>query len=119
MIDIRDIGKFIAPALPDPDRYHETRFTCATAYYTLTEMVETWTKVTGTEVKLQASVDKANYGAMSEEQKQEVEKAGRLIIEYGYFGPTGQADLEWTLEQVTEKLRTWEDFVRDNEPWFS
>lgn len=82
-------------------------------------MVETWTTVTGTTVKLENSRDAVDYGKMSKEQREDVERAGYLIMEYGYFGPTGQADVDWTLKQATEKLRTWEDFVRDYEPWFT
>lgn len=37
---------------------------------------------------------------------------------YGYFGLSGQKELDWTLEQVGEELGTWEDFVRRHEPWF-
>ena len=35
-----------------------------------------------------------------------------------YFGPNGQADLEWTQAQVKDNLTTWEEFVKSNEPWF-
>ncbi|KAI0968337.1 hypothetical protein F4678DRAFT_464405 [Xylaria arbuscula] len=117
LIDIRDTGKFLSPVLLNPELYHGKRLACATAFYTLTEMIDTWTKVTGKTVKLEQSNSAADYAGLSEEQKKEVKPAG-LLGEYGYYGPTGNDDLAWTLEQVTEKLRTWDKFLRDNEPWF-
>ncbi|KAI1305039.1 hypothetical protein F5Y03DRAFT_384526 [Xylaria venustula] len=117
LIDIRDTGKFIAPVLLNSELYHGKRLACATAFYTLVEMIDTWTKVTGKTVKLEQSNSAADYAGLSEDQKKEVKPAG-LLGEYGYYGPTGNDDLAWTLEQVTEKLRTWEEFLRDHEPWF-
>ncbi|KAI1350048.1 hypothetical protein F5Y01DRAFT_165072 [Xylaria sp. FL0043] len=117
LIDIRDTGKFIAPVLLEPEIYHGKRFTCATAFYTLTEMVDTWTKVTGRTVRLERSESAAEYAGLSDAQKKEVKEAG-LLGEYGYYGPTGDDDLAWTLKQVDGRLRTWEEFLRDNEPWF-
>lgn len=118
LIDIRDAGKFIAPALLNPELYHGKRFTCATAFYTLAEMAETWTKVTGKIVCLHVSQKAEEYDTLSEVQREEL-KATRALADYGYYGPTGAEDLAWTLKQVTEELRTWEEFVRDNEPWFT
>jgi hypothetical protein len=119
LIDIRDTGKFIVPALLDPDLYHGKRFTCATAFYTLADMVDTWTKVTGITVKLQVSHETADYSKLTEEQKKMLKKAQDPSAQFSYFGPTGQEDLTWTHQQVTDKLRGWEEFLQDNEPWFS
>ncbi|KAI0468162.1 hypothetical protein F4859DRAFT_216459 [Xylaria cf. heliscus] len=117
LIDIHDAGKFIAPALLDPEKYHGKRFACATGFYSLAEMAETWTKVTGRKIKLVQPESTAEYTGLSEEQKKEVKAAG-LLAEYGYYGLTGDDDVAWTLKQVNGKLRTWEEFVRDNENWF-
>jgi len=118
LIDIRDAGKFIAPALLDPDLYHGKRFTCATAFYTPGEMAATWTKVTRKKVEVHTAGSGDEYEMLSEEQKKETTNARDLIIEFGYFGPSGRDDLAWTLEQLMEKPTTWEEFVRDHEPWF-
>ncbi|KAI1756247.1 hypothetical protein F4782DRAFT_537999 [Xylaria castorea] len=117
LIDIQDTGKFIAPALLDPEYYHGKRFTCATVFCNLAEMADTWTKVTGKKVRIVQAESAAEYTGLSEEQKKEVGAAG-LLAEYGYYGPTGNDDLAWTLKQINGKLRTWKEFVRENEPWF-
>ncbi|KAI0451015.1 hypothetical protein F5B21DRAFT_507664 [Xylaria acuta] len=44
--------------------------------------------------------------------------AARLLAEYSYYGPTGNDNLAWALKRVSDKPRTWEEFVRNNEPWF-
>lgn len=96
MIDIKDTGRFTIPALLQPDLYHGKNFTCATAFYTLVEMVDTWTKVTGRAIRFQQTGDSGEYSTLSEAQKHELKKAGCLITKYSYFGPTGKQDLSWT-----------------------
>ncbi|KIN06460.1 hypothetical protein OIDMADRAFT_49945 [Oidiodendron maius Zn] len=114
MIDIRDAGKFIAPALLEPDFYNRKSFTCAAKFYTLVEIVKTWSKVTGKEIRPALSGPSSLPPALEVAMK----GARGLITVYAYFGPTGQADLDWTLEQLTDKLTSWEQFVEDHKPWF-
>ncbi len=47
---------------------------------------------------------------------QQLKKNLGLIDLMGYFGPTGRKDLEWTLAQMEEKPKAWEDFLRENGP---
>lgn len=116
LIDVLDTGKFLAPALLNPDLYNGKNFTCATAYYNATELVEIWTKVTGKAVKL-AKGDPEAFNHLPEELKEAMKEAEGMG-KFGYYGPKGREDLQWTLEQVGEKLNTFEDFVKANEPWF-
>ncbi|KAH7393167.1 hypothetical protein BKA64DRAFT_755184 [Cadophora sp. MPI-SDFR-AT-0126] len=119
MIDIADTGKFIAPILLDPTRYNGKNFTCATKFLTPIQLVEGWTKVTGKTVTYStASPDEMVSDAMTLEMRAELKKSADLINEFSYFGPTGQADMEWTQNQLTDRLTTWEEFVKANEPWF-
>jgi hypothetical protein len=118
LIDIKDIGKFITPALLQPDLYDGRSFTCATAFYTPIEMVDTWTKITGKTIRFQQTGDSAEHSTLSEAQKQALKGSKGLITEYSYFGPAGKRDLGWTLEQMTEKPMSWEGFVQENQPWF-
>ncbi|KAI4267093.1 MAG: hypothetical protein LQ337_008517 [Flavoplaca oasis] len=118
LIDIKDAGKFIVPALLSPDKYNGKRFTAATAFYTPAAMVEAWKKVTGKEIKL----DEANPGAWGEgfppELLEMLKEVTGLIEDYECYGPTGQEDLDWTLAQMDDPPTTWEKFVEENEPWF-
>ncbi|KAL8880666.1 MAG: hypothetical protein Q9198_001967 [Flavoplaca austrocitrina] len=118
LIDIKDAGKFIVPALLSPDEYNGKRFTAATAFYTPAAMVEAWKKVTGKEIKL----DEANPGAWGKgfppDLLEMLKEVTGLIEDYECYGPTGQEDLDWTLAQMDDPPTTWEKFVEENEPWF-
>jgi hypothetical protein len=116
MIDIRDAGKFIVPALLEPDVYNGKSFTSATQFYTPKEIVEKWSKVTGKEV-VQIKGGSA-VGALPSESGALLGKIRGLISVYAYFGPTGQSDLDWTLQQLKDKPTSWEQFVEDYQPWF-
>lgn len=78
--------------------------------------METWTKVTGKELRLTGDASAAD--PLPIEMRTELKIMKGLFSRYGYFGPTGQADLEWTLGQLSEKPNSWETFVIDHEPWF-
>lgn len=41
-----------------------------------------------------------------------------LITEYAYYGPGGKEQLEWTLAQIEEEPRGWEEYVKADGPWF-
>ena len=119
LIDITDIGKYLAPALLDPEKYHNARFTGATAYYTSLEMVDAWSKVTGKNIKFVQTEPGSMRGNMTEEMLETMKESTGLLTEYEYFGSGGPNDLAWTIDQLGEgvKLTSWEDFVKINEPW--
>lgn len=117
MIDINDTGKYIAPVLLDPDKYNGKNFTSATQFCTPQQLIEGWTKIAGKTVTYTRS-DGMTSDAFTPEMRAELKKSSGLFDEFSYFGPTGQADLEWTHAQLKDELITWEDFVKANEPWF-
>lgn len=118
MIDITDTGRFVTPILLNPTKYNGTRFTCATDFYTPNQLIDGWSKVTGTKVTYEQIDTGKKQGALTEEMQQQLKKSLGLINIWGYFGPTGKKDLEWTLAQITEKPTSWEEFVKNNRPWF-
>ncbi|KAL9039863.1 MAG: hypothetical protein Q9214_004705 [Letrouitia sp. 1 TL-2023] len=118
LIDISDTGKYLAPILLEPEKHHHRTFTAATAFYSLQQIVETWSQVTGRIVTfVPKPAGSVSAGMTPEMIKVQNESAG-LIKDYQYYGPTGPKDLEWTLDQIKEPLTTWEEFVKKNEPWF-
>lgn len=86
----------------------------------MTEMAEGWTKVTGKNVVFrQIDTEEMIGEGMTEDMKRYVRSGVfSTVPEYKYFGPNGEEGVQWTLKQVDAELRTWEDFVRDYEPWF-
>lgn len=118
MIDITDTGKYLTPILLNPKKYNGKGFTCATAFYTPIQLVNGWTKVTGKKVIYEQIDIEKKQGTLTQEMHDQVKKSLGLINIWGYFGPMGKDDLEWTLAQMEERPNTWEGFVKGNEPWF-
>jgi uncharacterized protein YbjT (DUF2867 family) len=116
LIDITDIGKYLAPVLRNPLKYNGCRLTAATAFYTAQETVDTWSAVSGKNVILPTEEDIPFLS--SDPVQQSFSRPNSLLTEWAYFGPTGEEDLRWTLEQLDEKLTTWKEFLESSGPWF-
>jgi hypothetical protein len=116
MIDISNTGIFIAPILLDPAKYNGKSFTCATEFLTPLQLIEGWTNITGKAITY--SMIHPEDMALPLEMVADMKKGADQMNIYSYFGPTGPADLEWTQVQLKDKLTTWEEFVKANEPWF-
>ncbi|KIW42565.1 uncharacterized protein PV06_06104 [Exophiala oligosperma] len=115
LIDIEDTGKFIAPFLSDPEKYAGKQFFACTGNYTIREICQTWTTATGTKIVYDEQVDAIAESDMGEAVKESLKNRDRS---QGYYGPEGDEGIDWTLAQIQEKLTTWEEFVKRNEPWF-
>lgn len=115
-IDIADIGKFIAPALRDPIKYNNARLTAATAYYTAQEMIDTFSEVSGKKVVLPTEAEILLL--TDDPMKQSLARPPVLFTKWGYYGPTGEEDLKWTLAQMDEKPKNLKQFFEENGPWF-
>ena len=115
-INITDIGSYLAPALRDPVKYNSSRLTAATAYYSAEELVDTLSEVSGKNVVLPTE---AEIPLLTDDpMKQMLARPPVLFTKWGYYGPTGEQDLEWTLAQMDEKPKTLKQFLEDNGPWF-
>ncbi|KIW17658.1 hypothetical protein PV08_04853 [Exophiala spinifera] len=112
LIDIEDAGKFVAPFLEEPEKFAGKQFFACTRNFSIGEIRDTWTDVTGTPVVYDDAVSDNN---MNEAVKASLKNRNRSL---GYYGAKGDEGIEWTLQQVKEKLTTWEEFVKRGEPWF-
>lgn len=126
MIDITDTGKFLAPALLEPDKYAGKTFACAATYYSPREIADGWSKGTGKTVVFEQLPDVTHDGGdddavaasgnegMTVEMRETLKDVQGLITEYSYFGPGGKEKVKWTLGQMEEGegARGWEEFVR-------
>ncbi len=52
LVDISDIGNYLAPVLRDPAKYNGSRLVAATAFYSAQEIVDTWSRVSGKKMRL-------------------------------------------------------------------
>ncbi|KAF8859641.1 NmrA-domain-containing protein [Acephala macrosclerotiorum] len=96
MIDVTDTGKYLTPILLNLKKYNGKSFTCATVFYNPIHLVEGWAKVTGKKVTYE-QIDIEKQGTLTDDMHQQLKKSLGLINVWGYFGPSGKEDLEWTL----------------------
>ncbi|KAL3451116.1 NmrA family transcriptional regulator [Aspergillus insuetus] len=114
-IDITDTGKYLAPALHNPQKYNGARLTAASAYYSAQEIVETWSRVSGRTVRLP---EPEEYEKFMIGPFQQSVLGG--LLEYGYFGPSGEEDVQWMHGQLCpgDEVTAWEEFLVREGPWF-
>ena len=117
LIDIRDLGKYLAPVLSDPDKYAHKNLTGATAFYTPEKMVETWSKIGGKKIKFEQKPGDSGGRSMKVSGEAEKSDTPKKSSEWSNYGPSGMEDWKWTLAQMSEKPKTWEDFLKENWPW--
>ena len=117
-LDITDTGKFLAPVrLSPPAKYHHRSLTCATAFYTTQDVIDVWSRNTGRTVNFE-QLQGFEWEGMTEEAKEQLSDAGKLVNKWEMFGPTGEQDLSWVLGEMEEKPTSWEEFVKREGPWF-
>lgn len=116
LIDIGDAGRYLAPALRDPAKYDGVQLVSATAFYSAQDIVDIWSRVSGKNVRLATGDEIDQF--ITHPLQRDVLRPGLLFLRYGYFGPNGDRDLDWTLAQLdpADKLTTWEDFLVRNGP---
>ncbi|KAL8637485.1 MAG: hypothetical protein Q9228_005251 [Teloschistes exilis] len=117
MIDVTDTAKYLIPILLDPNRYSGKRFVASTAYYSATEIVEAFKKITGKDMQFIQAGQGSTGLELPPEIAKVLEESSGLMADFKYYGPTGPKDLEWTLAQMDDPPTTFEDFVKANEPW--
>ena len=83
-------------------------------------MVDTWTQVTGKKVTYAAVPPGTSWAGLPIEYTQTMSNFSNLMEGDSFFGLTGAENLDWMLAQLKEgeKLTTWKEFVKANEPWF-
>ncbi|KAI4253337.1 MAG: hypothetical protein LQ352_003747 [Teloschistes flavicans] len=117
MIDIADTAKYLIPILLHPDKYNGKRFVASTAYYSATDIVETFKKVIGKDMQFIQAGQGSSVLELPPEIAQVLKESSGLMAEFKFYGPSGPKDLEWTLAQMDDPPTTFEDFVRANERW--
>lgn len=105
MIDVRDVGRVGAIVFANPDTYVNTRWDLAGDEKTLSEMAETFSAVTGTEVQpvhLSIEVARENFGE-------------EAAIMYEWFNEVGySAAIDALEEEFGVEFQDLEGYLREN-----
>ena len=109
LIDIDDIGQYLQPFLDNPEKYNQKSLTAATGFYTPEQMCETWTRVTGYDVRFEGSFDGQEKDVTMQDTNQDSP----------YYGAGSKDALDWTLAQMEEAPSDWNSFVQRTNPWFT
>jgi uncharacterized protein YbjT (DUF2867 family) len=112
-----DTGKFVGAILAEPEKYEGKVFCAATRLYTLEEIAEIFSKVTGKKVRY--------YQSSEEETLKHLPPApiGPMLVEmmayqqdFGYYGPGTKDVVAWAVEHARGEPITFEEFLEKNLP---
>ncbi|KAJ4299728.1 hypothetical protein N0V90_004974 [Kalmusia sp. IMI 367209] len=112
LIDITDSGAWIGAILADPDKYDGKFFAAAQGLYTVEEVVQTMSKVSGKTVTHYKVADDVFKGYLPELSRDMLFEMYVLCRDYGYFGEGMEKDVEWARAQARGRLTTLEEFFR-------
>ncbi|KAJ5732231.1 hypothetical protein N7493_003712 [Penicillium malachiteum] len=108
---LHDTGKYLGPMLVDPDRYAGRIFCYATAQWSYKQVAEIITRVTGKKTIYMQIPYEQWLSFLPPGYKDSISAMMQFIEKPGYFGPDTKEEVEWTVQQVREKLTTFEEFV--------
>jgi uncharacterized protein YbjT (DUF2867 family) len=110
---VGDTGKYVGAILAEPDKYEGKVFCAATALYSMEEIAQTISKVSGKIV---------TYEQISEETfRQGLPPWGGILIEmmlyqqdFGYYGPETKDLVAWAAGNARGKVHTFEEYLTKN-----
>jgi uncharacterized protein YbjT (DUF2867 family) len=117
-----DTGTYVAGILSqDPESVNGLYVPAVSQWLTPNEIVQTITKVTGTEVKFQSVPEKVwqSFLPMPEKLAEELTENMVLVRDYSYYGKGAEKEQAKANERVLAgaKTVTWEEFIKANGPW--
>ncbi|GJJ74440.1 NAD(P)H dehydrogenase (quinone) [Entomortierella parvispora] len=107
-----DSGKWVASAVEHPDKYHHQVFSAATRLYTVDEIVQTISKVSGKTVKFQPISIDAYKGYLDEGAKEPLAAMNLYVVDFGYYGPDTKHLVEHSAKQARGHLTTFEEYLK-------
>ncbi|KAF2852499.1 NAD(P)-binding protein [Plenodomus tracheiphilus IPT5] len=112
LIDISETGLWIGAILADPEKYNGKFFAAAEGLYSLDEMCEIMSKVTGKTVKYQRLPDEVFKGFLPEGLREALYEMWVLNRDYGYYGKDMEEQVQWAKGQARGKITGFEEFLR-------
>lgn len=111
-----DTGKYVGAILAEPDKYEGKVFCSASAVYTMTEIADTMTKVSGTSVKYEQIPEEVfrKYLPFSGAYADSLVEMMLYQQDFGYYGPQTKELVAWAAENARRKVHTLEEYLRAN-----
>ncbi|MCJ1320229.1 NmrA-like domain-containing protein 1 [Xylographa vitiligo] len=108
-----DTGKYVGAILAEPDRYEGRVFCAASALYSMEEIAQIISKVSGKTVTFeQVSVESFRQG---------LPPWGGVLVEmmlfqqeFGYYGPKTKELVAWAVENARGNVHTFEEYLTEN-----
>lgn len=103
-----DMGKFVKPALKNPEQYNGKHILAATDYYPVSRIVSEFEEVTGKKLSYHQVSAEQYKSFLPEFMAEEMLENHQLIEEPGYYNG---ASLQESLNALDEKPTTWKEFL--------
>lgn len=115
---VGDTGKFVGAILANPDRYEGKVISSAANLYSMNEVAQTISKVTGKTVNYNQVTEKDYRGFLPPEAADDLVGMFKHINDNGYFGP-GMKDLvDSGIKQARGHVTSLEEYFIQNPPKF-
>jgi len=114
LIDITNTGAWVAAILAEPEKYEGKVLAASEGLYTMEEVVQIMSKVTGKTVTYSQLPDEMVKGFLPEPMKEQLFEMFLLQRDYGYFGKDTAEQVEWAKKQTIGKLNGVEEFLVKN-----
>ncbi|KAG0228431.1 hypothetical protein BGW42_002223 [Actinomortierella wolfii] len=111
-----DTGKWVAAMVEHPEKYDGQSLSAATRVYTLEEIVQTLSKVSGKTIVLKTISEDEYRTQHPPEAHDALYAMVQYLREFPYYGPDQDAKIRWAAEQARPygELSTLEDYVVRN-----
>lgn len=109
-----EFGKFVGVILNDPQKFRGKVLYAANGLYSFDAAVKAISKVTGKPVSYQQIPVNAFKEQIPAPIAEEITEMFQFIGKYDIYGPDSKEKVEWGMQQVPEKLSTFEEFLQEN-----
>lgn len=115
LIDTKgDTGKWVAAILADFSKYEGKVLCCATALYSMQEIVETMTKVSGKTVVFKQLPEETWRSFLPPQMSDHITEMLLYFQNYGYYGEETEVKVKWAAQQARGKLTTLTGYLQAN-----
>ena len=107
-----DTGKWVTAILADFSKYEGQVLCCATALYSLQEIVEAMSRISGKTVAYKQLPEEVWRGFLPPTMKDHIAEMFLYFQDYGYYGQNTEEKVKWSAQQARGKLTTLDDYLQ-------